>query len=48
MPQQREGAGGSISSMAPVVAEGMLYMTSGYSGTALPGNILLAFSVEGK
>jgi polyvinyl alcohol dehydrogenase (cytochrome) len=40
--------GGSINSMAPVVAGGMVYMTSGYSGTALPGNVLLAFSVEGK
>ncbi len=40
--------GGSINSMAPTVAGGMLYMTSGYSGTALPGNVLLAFSVEGK
>jgi polyvinyl alcohol dehydrogenase (cytochrome) len=40
--------GGSINSMAPVVAGGMLYMTSGYSGTVLPGNVLLAFSVDGK
>jgi polyvinyl alcohol dehydrogenase (cytochrome) len=40
--------GGSINSMAPTVAGGMLYMTSGYSGTALPGNVLLAFSVDGR
>jgi polyvinyl alcohol dehydrogenase (cytochrome) len=40
--------GGSINSMGPVVAGGMLYMTSGYSGTAMPGNVLLAFSVDGK
>jgi polyvinyl alcohol dehydrogenase (cytochrome) len=40
--------GGSINSMAPAIAGGMLYMTSGYSGTALPGNVLLAFSVDGK
>ena len=41
--------GGSINSMAPVVAGGMLYMASGYaSGTAMPGNVLLAFSVDGK
>ena len=40
--------GGSISSMAPVIAGGVLYMTSGYSGNAMPGNVLLAFSVEGK
>jgi polyvinyl alcohol dehydrogenase (cytochrome) len=40
--------GGSINSMAPTVAGGMLYITSGYSGTALPGNALLAFSVDGR
>jgi polyvinyl alcohol dehydrogenase (cytochrome) len=41
--------GGSINSMAPVVAGGMLFMPSGYaSGTAMPGNVLLAFSVDGK
>jgi polyvinyl alcohol dehydrogenase (cytochrome) len=36
--------GGSINSMAPVIAGGMLYIASGYSGTAMPGNVLLAFS----
>ncbi len=40
--------GGSINSMAPTVAGGMLYITSGYSGTAMPGNVLLAFSVDGQ
>jgi len=40
--------GGSINSMAPIIAGGMLYITSGYSGTAMPGNVLLAFSVDGK
>ena len=40
--------GGSINSMAPTVAGGMLYITSGYSGAAMPGNVLLAFSVDGK
>jgi polyvinyl alcohol dehydrogenase (cytochrome) len=40
--------GGSINSMPATVAGGMLYITSGYSGTALPGNVLLAFSVDGK
>ena len=40
--------GGSINSMAPAVAGGMMYITAGYSGTALPGNVLLGFSVEGK
>jgi polyvinyl alcohol dehydrogenase (cytochrome) len=40
--------GGSINSMGPAVAGGMLYITSGYSGNALPGNVLLAFSIDGK
>jgi polyvinyl alcohol dehydrogenase (cytochrome) len=40
--------GGSINSMALTVAGGMLYITAGYSGTALPGNVLLAFSEDGK
>src|SRR5207249_12016695 len=40
--------GGSINSMAPVIDGGMLYITSGYSGNAMPGNVLLAFSVDGK
>jgi polyvinyl alcohol dehydrogenase (cytochrome) len=40
--------GGSINSMGPVVAGGMLYVTSGYSGQGMPGNVLLAFSVDGK
>lgn len=40
--------GGSINSMGPTVAGGMLYITSGYSGNAMPGNVLLAFSVDGK
>jgi polyvinyl alcohol dehydrogenase (cytochrome) len=41
--------GGSLTSAGPAVADGMLYVMSGYSRTALmPGNLLLAFSVEGK
>jgi len=40
--------GGSINSMGPVVAGGMVYVTSGYSGNAMPGNALLGFSVDGK
>jgi polyvinyl alcohol dehydrogenase (cytochrome) len=40
--------GGSINSMAPVVAGGVLYITSGYSGNGMPGNVLLAFSADGK
>jgi polyvinyl alcohol dehydrogenase (cytochrome) len=41
--------GGSITSAGPAVAGGILYVMSGYSRTALmPGNLLLAFSVDGK
>jgi polyvinyl alcohol dehydrogenase (cytochrome) len=40
--------GGSINSMGPVVAGGMLYVTSGYTGNGMPGNVLLAYSVDGK
>jgi polyvinyl alcohol dehydrogenase (cytochrome) len=41
--------GGSINSMGPVIAGGMLYLGSGYAaGTAMPGNVLLAFSINGE
>jgi polyvinyl alcohol dehydrogenase (cytochrome) len=41
--------GGSLTSAGPAVADGILYVMSGYSRTALmPGNVLLAFSVGGK
>lgn len=44
-----EARGGSINSMGPVIAGGMVYIGSGYaSGTAMAGNVLLAFSVEGN
>jgi polyvinyl alcohol dehydrogenase (cytochrome) len=41
--------GGSLDGPGPVVADGMLYVNSGYAqfgGT--PGNVLLAFSVDGR
>jgi polyvinyl alcohol dehydrogenase (cytochrome) len=40
--------GGSINAMAATVVGGTLYMPSGYSGNGMPGNVLLAFSVDGK
>ena len=40
--------GGSINAMAPVVVGGIFYITSGYSGNGMPGNVLLAFSADGK
>lgn len=41
--------GGSIDGPGPTVAGGMLYAGSGYGAWGgLPGNVLLAFSVDGK
>ena len=41
--------GGSLDGPGPVIVDGMLYVNSGYAfaGSA-PGNVLLAFSVDGK
>ena len=39
--------GGSFSGTGPTVADGMIYVNSGYANTGgLPGNVLLAFEVE--
>ena len=44
-----EAHGGSINYAGPVVAGGMLFVTSGYStNVGMPGNVLLAFSEDGK
>lgn len=41
--------GGALDGPGPVVAGGMLFVNSGYSTFGgMPGNVLLAFSVEGK
>jgi len=41
--------GGSMDGPGPAVAGGMLYVSSGYGAWGgLPGNVLLAFSVEGQ
>jgi polyvinyl alcohol dehydrogenase (cytochrome) len=43
------GAGGSLDNGGAVVAGGMVYVNSGYGRiTGQPGNLLLAFSVDGK
>jgi polyvinyl alcohol dehydrogenase (cytochrome) len=43
------GHGGSIDGPGPVVAGGILYVNSGYSlAGQRPGNVLLAYSVDGK
>ena len=39
--------GGSLDGPGPVIAEGMLYVNSGYGQFGgMPGNVLLAFEVE--
>ena len=41
--------GGSIDGPGPVIAGGMLFTNSGYGmWGGMPGNVLLAFSVDGK
>ena len=41
--------GGSIDSTGAAIAGGMVYLNSGYSRIpVMPGNVLLAFSVDGK
>jgi polyvinyl alcohol dehydrogenase (cytochrome) len=44
-----KGTGGAIDGPGPVIVGGTLYVNSGYGvfGGA-PGNVLLAFSVDGK
>ena len=43
------GRGGSLDGPGPVVGGGMLFVDSGYpEGGVMPGNVLLAFSVDGK
>jgi polyvinyl alcohol dehydrogenase (cytochrome) len=44
-----KGKGGAMDGPGPTIAGGMLYVGSGYSvWGGLPGNMLLAFSVDGK
>jgi polyvinyl alcohol dehydrogenase (cytochrome) len=44
-----KGNGGSLDGPGPVVAGGVLYVNSGYGFIGqMPGNVLLAFSVDGK
>lgn len=43
------GNGGSLDGPGPVIGGGMLFVNSGYpNGGGMPGNVLLAFSVDGK
>jgi len=44
-----EGRGGSIDGPGPVIAGGMVFANSGYTAAGgAPGNVLLAFSVDGR
>ena len=44
-----EGRGGSLDGPGPAIAAGMLFLSSGYpTAGGMPGNVLLAFSVDGK
>jgi polyvinyl alcohol dehydrogenase (cytochrome) len=44
-----EGRGGSIDGPGPAIAGGMLFANSGYvTAGGMPGNVLLAFSIDGK
>jgi polyvinyl alcohol dehydrogenase (cytochrome) len=44
-----EGRGGSLDGPGPAVGGGMVYVNSGYpTAGGMPGNVLLAFSVDGK
>ena len=44
-----KATGGSLDGPGPVVVGGMLYVNSGYGFFGgMPGNVLLAFSVDGK
>jgi polyvinyl alcohol dehydrogenase (cytochrome) len=44
-----EGKGGSLDGPGPTVVGGMVYVNSGYGfWGGMPGNVLLAFSVDGK
>ena len=44
-----EGRGGTIDGAGPAIGGGMLFTNSGYvAAGGMPGNVLLAFSVDGK
>jgi len=44
-----KASGGSMNGPGSTIANGMLYVSSGYGSLGfMPGNVLLAFSVDGK
>ena len=42
------GRGGSLNVAGPAISGGTLFVNSGYVSNGMPGNVLLAFSVDGK
>lgn len=44
----RQAPGGSLAMGGPTVAGGMVFLHSGYNGTAGPRNLLIAFSPDGR
>ena len=42
------GRGGSLNVGGPAISGGMVFVNSGYVQNGMPGNVLLAFSVDGK
>jgi polyvinyl alcohol dehydrogenase (cytochrome) len=42
-----DGRGGSLNASGPAVADSMLFVSTG-QGLGMPGNVLLAFSIEGR
>jgi polyvinyl alcohol dehydrogenase (cytochrome) len=43
------GSGGTIDGAGPVIANGMLFLNSGYpNGGGMPGNVLIALSIDGN
>ncbi|HKF66689.1 MAG TPA: PQQ-binding-like beta-propeller repeat protein [Vicinamibacterales bacterium] len=40
--------GGSLNGPGPAIAGGMLFVESGYAANGMPGNVLLAFSIDGR
>jgi len=43
------GKGGSMNGAGPTIVGGMMFVNSGYDfANGTPGNVLLAFSVDGR
>ena len=43
-----DGAGGSVNGYSQIIANGVLYVNSGGSLLTHPGNVLIAFTANGK